>query len=57
VRVIRRERKKVTAVPSDSSRFSSLGDVAVQTTERYLGCKQKLRIAVNDRLGIEADAA
>ena len=26
-------------------------------TERYLGCKQKLRIAVNDRLGIEPDAA
>ena len=28
-----------------------LGDVSIQTTERYLGCKQKLRIAVNDRLG------
>jgi hypothetical protein len=25
-------------------------------TERYLGCKQKLRVAVNDRLGIEPDA-
>lgn len=24
----------------------------VQTTERYLGCKQKLRHAVNDNLGI-----
>ena len=24
-----------------------LGHVSVQTTERYLGCKQKLRIAVN----------
>ena len=34
-----------------------LGHVAIQTTERYLGCKQKLRIAVNDRLGIEPDAA
>ena len=34
-----------------------LGHVSVQTTERYLGCKQKLRIAVNDRLGIEPDAA
>ena len=22
---------------------------------RYLGCKQKLRVAVNDRLGIEPD--
>ena len=30
-----------------------LGHVSIQTTERYLGCKQKLRIAVNDRLGIE----
>jgi site-specific recombinase XerD len=30
-----------------------LGHVSVQTTERYIGCKQHLRIAVNDRLGIE----
>jgi integrase len=30
-----------------------LGHVSIQTTERYLGCKQKLRHAVNDRLGIE----
>jgi site-specific recombinase XerD len=28
-----------------------LGHVSVQTTERYLGCKQKIRDAVNDRLG------
>jgi integrase len=34
-----------------------LGHVSVQTTERYLGCKQKLRCAVNDRIGIEPDAA
>jgi integrase len=34
-----------------------LGHVSIQTTERYLGCKQKLRIALNDRLGIEPDAA
>ena len=34
-----------------------LGHVSVQTTERYLGWKQKLRCAVNDRLGIEPDAA
>jgi site-specific recombinase XerD len=34
-----------------------LGHVSIQTTERYVGCKQKLRIAVNDRLGIEPDAA
>jgi site-specific recombinase XerD len=30
-----------------------LGHVSVQTTERYLGCKQKIRDAVNDRIGIE----
>jgi integrase len=34
-----------------------LGHVSIQTTDRYLGCKQTLRIAVNDRLGIEPDAA
>jgi integrase len=33
-----------------------LGHVSIQTTRRYLGCKQKLRHAVNDRLGIEPDA-
>jgi site-specific recombinase XerD len=31
-----------------------LGHVSVQTTERYLGCKQKLRHAVNDQLGLES---
>jgi len=30
-----------------------LGHVSVQTTERYLGCKQRIRSAVNDRVGIE----
>jgi integrase len=34
-----------------------LGHVSIQTTERYLGCKQKLRCAVNDRLGIEPEFA
>lgn len=34
-----------------------LGHVSIQTTERYLGCKQQLRTAVNDRIGIEPDAA
>ena len=29
-----------------------LGHTSVQTTERYMGSKQKLRDAVNDRLGI-----
>ena len=32
-----------------------LGHASVETTERYLGCKQKLREAVNDHLGIEPE--
>jgi site-specific recombinase XerD len=30
-----------------------LGHASVQTTERYLGCKQKLRQAVNDNIGLD----
>jgi site-specific recombinase XerD len=30
-----------------------LGHASVETTERYLGCKQKLSDAVNDNLGLE----
>jgi site-specific recombinase XerD len=30
-----------------------LGHASVQTTERYLGCKQNLRHAVNDAIGLE----
>jgi integrase len=30
-----------------------LGHASVQTTERYLGCKQRLSQAVNDTLGLE----
>jgi site-specific recombinase XerD len=30
-----------------------LGHVSVQTTERYLGCTQRITLAVNDRIGIE----
>jgi integrase len=30
-----------------------LDHVSVQTTERYLGCKQRIRRAVNDRIGLE----
>ena len=30
-----------------------LGHVSIQTTEQYLGCKQKLRYAVNDKMGLE----
>jgi hypothetical protein len=30
-----------------------LGHVSIQTTEQYLGFKQRIRAAVNDRIGIE----
>ena len=30
-----------------------LGHVSVETTERYMGCKQRLRGAVNDHIGLE----
>jgi site-specific recombinase XerD len=33
-----------------------LGHVSIQTTPRYLGCKQKLHDAVNDRMGVEPEA-
>jgi site-specific recombinase XerD len=33
-----------------------LGHVSIQTTERYLGCKQRIRSAVNDRIGIEPES-
>ena len=32
-----------------------LGHESVQTTERYIGCKQRLRNAVNDRIGLEPE--
>jgi len=32
---------------------SLLVHVSIQTTEQYLGCKQKLLCAVNDKMGIE----
>jgi site-specific recombinase XerD len=32
-----------------------LGHVSVQTTERYIGCKQRLRNAVNDFIGLEPE--
>ena len=33
-----------------------LGHVSIHTTERYLGCKQRIRSEVNDRIGIEPRA-
>jgi site-specific recombinase XerD len=30
-----------------------LGHVSIQTTQRYLGCKQRIQDAVNDKIGIE----
>src|SRR5258708_3670864 len=33
-----------------------LGHVSIQTTKRYLGCKQRFRDAVNDHIGVEPDA-
>jgi hypothetical protein len=34
-----------------------LGHASVQTTERYLGCKQRIRQGVSDRVDIGAQAA
>jgi site-specific recombinase XerD len=31
-----------------------LGHVSIQTTERYLGCRQRIRAAVNDAIGINS---
>jgi len=39
----------------DQIRFL-LGHVSIQTTERYLGCRQRFDCAVNDKIGIEPDA-
>jgi len=33
-----------------------LGHVSPQTTERYLGCKQRINGAVNEQIGIELRA-
>ena len=43
------------AVNSDQIQFL-LGHVSIQTTEHYLGCKQKLRVAVNDKSASNRDA-
>jgi site-specific recombinase XerD len=41
------------AAGGDLKQIQFLGHVSIQTTERYLGCKQRIRSAVNDRIGIE----
>lgn len=38
------------------NRSSSTGHVSVQTTERYLGCKQRIRNPVNDQIGLEPES-
>ena len=56
-------RRLLTASRGDSLRAGGeleqiqflLGHVSVQTTERYLGCKQGFKNAVNDSIGIEPD--
>jgi site-specific recombinase XerD len=30
-----------------------LGHISIQTTKRYLGCKQKIQDALNEKIGIE----
>jgi hypothetical protein len=41
---------------ANSIRFSSLlGHVSIQTTERYLDSKQKLRCAVNEAMSLEPE--
>ena len=37
--------------------FSEAVSVSIQTTERYLGCKQRFRDAVNDHIGVEPDTS
>jgi integrase len=32
-----------------------LGHISIQTTERDLGCKQRIRAGVNDRIDIEPE--
>ena len=46
------EQGRSLLLKSDQIQFL-LGHVSIQTTEHYLGCKQKLRVAVNDKIGIE----
>jgi len=48
----KRSGRCLTRIRLDQIQFL-LGHVSVQTTERYLGYKQRLQNVVNDRIGIE----
>jgi hypothetical protein len=42
-------------VNATNSKHCLKGHVSLQTNDQYLGCKQKLRHAVNDKMGIEPE--
>ena len=50
-------REPAPALPSGRDELEKiqflLGHMSVQTTERSLGCKQRIHNAVNDRIGLE----
>jgi integrase len=50
--IVKESAKRIGVAKLEQIQFR-LGHVSVQTTERYLGCKQRIRSAVNDRIGIE----
>ena len=53
-RYAERAQSCATKLVANWSRSNScLFHVSVQTTERYLGCKQRFRNAVNDHIGLE----
>ena len=45
----------IREVSSNKSSFSP--DISIETTERYLGCKQHFQNAVNDAIGLEPDGS
>lgn len=47
-------RGSATIPEANSSKIQFLlGHVSVEIAETYIGCRQRLRVAVNDKLGIE----